>query len=665
MTHAVRTLPPIVVALSLLALSAACASKEGSDPAERSTNPLRTEVTVRHAVARDLSAPLRAAAPSILSDADADADADAVDGDGEPDTQDIRHGAVAPPASKDEREAERASPRVMGAPNGAADVEQRVAGSRASAAMVASFDGLGVGFSGPQGTANLRNPSDNSLAVGPDHVVQVVNSRMAIFSKKGRKYAISGRVLYGPVETLNVFRDFGGPCENRNSGDAVARYDQLANRWLIVMPIFSRVPVRQNEPSVGRSGEPARRSQAGQFAQPGPATPLFQPSRPAAPVATAPPATPPATPPAAAPGAPPAGAPAPAQSARPAEPQGTYAMCYAVSTTPDPFGPYYRYEFIRPLFPDYPRPAVWPDGYYVPTSTGDDVIQKHACVVERLKMLKGLDATEQCVIIDGVNFLNNADLDGTQLPPVGAPNIMLAAGGTQLRNELADDGIYAWTFSVNWTDPTKTKVEGPVRIAVAPYQYLCGGQLTSCVPQPGTDRRLDAQGDKLMARVVYRRLGAQQSIVAVHSVNTAAGGGGVRWYEFRLDAGANNALRLHQQGTYAPDGFYRWMASPAMDDKGNIGIGYSFGGSPNFPGQRFAGRLAGDALGTLTLRETVLAEGEASQTNTLRWEDYTQTAIDPSDDCTIWYVGDYLRQGATSYSSRIGAFRLPGCVGRP
>jgi len=264
-----------------------------------------------------------------------------------------------------------------------------------------------------------------------------------------------------------------------------------------------------------------------------------------------------------------------------------------------------------------------------------------------------------------VNFLNNADLDGTQLPPVGAPNIMLAAGGTQLRNELADDGIYAWTFSVNWTDPTKTKVEGPVRIAVAPYQYLCGGQLTSCVPQPGTDRRLDAQGDKLMARVVYRRLGAQQSIVAVHSVNTAAGGGGVRWYEFRLDAGANNALRLHQQGTYAPDGFYRWMASPAMDDKGNIGIGYSFGGSPNFPGQRFAGRLAGDALGTLTLRETVLAEGEASQTNTLRWEDYTQTAIDPSDDCTIWYVGDYLRQGATSYSSRIGAFRLPGCVGRP
>jgi hypothetical protein len=56
----------------------------------------------------------------------------------------------------------------------------------------------------------------------------------------------------------------------------------------------------------------------------------------------------------------------------------------------------------------------------------------------------------------------------------------------------------------------------------------------------------------------------------------------------------------------------------------------------------------------------VLVEGEGAQ-NAMRWEDYTQTAIDPSDDCTIWYVGDYIRKGAASYSTRIGAFRLPGC----
>jgi hypothetical protein len=337
-------------------------------------------------------------------------------------------------------------------------------------------------------------------------------------------------------------------------------------------------------------------------------------------------------------------------------------MCYAISTGSDPFGPYYRYEFIRPLFPDYPRPAVWPDGYYVPSSTGDAVIQKHACVVERAKMLVGEPASEQCVVIDSVNFLNNADVDGKAPPPAGAPNIILAAGGRQLAKMMEDSVILAWKFHVDWRNPSNTRVEGPTRIRVAPYHYLCDGQLTNCVPQPGAERRLDAQGDKLMARVVYRRIGGHESIVAAHSVNTSAHGGGVRWYELRLDD--ERTPVLYQQGTYAPDGGYRWMPSPAMDGRGNIGIGYSFGDSTSFAGQRFAARLAGDPLGRLTLRETVLARGEAAQTNTLRWEDYTQTAVDPSDDCTIWYVGDYFKRGATSYSTRIAGLRLPGCGAR-
>jgi hypothetical protein len=133
----------------------------------------------------------------------------------------------------------------------------------------------------------------------------------------------------------------------------------------------------------------------------------------------------------------------------------------------------------------------------------------------------------------------------------------------------------------------------------------------------------------------------------------------VRWYEFGIDA--DRAVWLRQQGTYGTEGLYRWMASPAIDGEGNIGIGYSFGGLPHFAGQRFSGRLVDDPLGSMTLQEAVLVEGEAAQTNTLRWEDYTQTAMDPDDDCTIWYVGDYLKQGAESYSTRIGAFRIPGC----
>ena len=554
---------------------------------------------------------------------------------------------------------------VITSPPGAAAVEQRAEGTRPGAVLVESFDGLGVGFEGPQGTANLRNPSDNSLAVGKNHVFQIVNTRMAVFTKKGKQFKTTGKALYGPVPTNTIFKGFGGACESTNNGDAVVRYRHAARQLQQGLPLadcrirrarqlgggYANGSLRPDQPAPGRLGEPAQVSVQGQPGQPGAAAPLFVPPR----QLEQPPQPRPGEP-----RQPPSGVPAPGNQPRPPGPQGPYSMCYAISSSADPLGSYYRYEFLRPLFPDYPRPAIWPDGYYVPTSTGDDVIQKHACVVDRAKMLKGEPATEQCIIIDGVNFLNNADLDGKRLPPRGAPNVMMAAGGTQLKKVLEDDAIVAWKFHVDWKNPANTKVIGPEKIAVAPYHYLCDGQLTNCVPQPGSDRRLDAQGDKIMARLVYRRIRDRESIVGLHSVNTTTGGGGVRWYEFRI--GKDRNISLHQQGTYAPDGFYRWMASPAIDRLGNIGIGYSFGGTPNFAGQRFAGRLAKDPLGQLTLKETVLVEGEGPQ-NAMRWEDYTQTAVDPSDDCTIWYVGDYLKKGAASYSSRIGAFRMPGCRG--
>jgi hypothetical protein len=522
-------------------------------------------------------------------------------------------------------------------PDGAS-VEQTAMGST-PARLVVSFDGLGRSFTGPQGRAFGRNPSDNSLAVGPNHIVQTVNTRMAVFTKKGALFGETGRPLYGPVETRNVFRNFGGACEATNNGDAVVRYDQLADRWLIVMPIFTRQPKRANEPAAPVPGHPTL-SIAGRPGQPGPAVPLFQPA------ASGPEVVPYGRAP-----------------DRPKDKEtGSYAMCYAVSATPDPLGPYYRYEFVRPLFPDYPRPAIWTDGYYVPTSTGDQVIQKQACVAERAKMLAGKPAREICTIVDGVNFLNSADIDGTALPPKGAPNILVAAGGSQLRGQLQDDALYFWKYHVDWDHVDRTRLTGPTRVPVAPYHYLCGGQLTKCVPQPRTDVKLDAQGDKIMQRFVYRRIGSQQSLVAVHSVSSGADGGAVRWYELRLDPHGDPVL--HQQGSFAPEGGYRWLPSPAIDRFGDIGIGYSFGDSHTFVGQRFAGRTPDDPPGRLGA-ETVLVDGQAAQTETLRWEDYTDIAIDPSDDCTMWYVGDYLRAGDAAYSTRIGAFRLGRCGSEP
>ena len=477
-------------------------------------------------------------------------------------------------------------------------VEQTKQGDRPALPLLDNFDGLGDGFTGriypgadkaaeeaPGGRGGGRRGGiDISLAVGPDHVFEILDGNFAVFTKKGKKYKESGKLLYGAVPNDTIFAGFGNRCKITNNSDTVIRYDQLADRWLFVMPVF---------------------------AQPSP-----------------------------------------------------FAMCYAVSATPDPLGPYYRYEFQRPLFPDYPRPAIWPDGYYNPTSTSDNLLpeiitQKHDCIADRNKMLKGLPATEQCIIIEGNVFMLNTDVDGKRLPPAGAPNIAMSTGGTQLMKIFDDDGIYYYKVHVDWNDPSKTSMSPPQKIPVAPYHYLCDGQLSNCVSQPDTERRLDSQGDKLIQRLVYRRFPDHESILAEHSVATSSKGGGVRWYEFRLDKSRNP--ELYQQGTYLSDGLYRWLGSLAMDRKGGIGLGYSFGGVPNYPGQRYTARMANDPKGQFTFHEGVLAEGAGSQTGSLRWEDYTNIVIDPSDDCTFWFVGNYLKKGATSSTTHIGSFMMPGC----
>src|SRR5439155_25720809 len=88
---------------------------------------------------------------------------------------------------------------------------------------------------------------------------------------------------------------------------------------------------------------------------------------------------------------------------------------------------------------------------------------------------------------------------------------------------------------------------------------------------------------------------------------------------------------------------HRWMGSVAMDRMGNIGMGFSVVNATDvFPGIRYTGRLSGDALGQMTLGEAVIIDGTGVQrTTNSRWGDYTSLNLDPSDDCTFWYVNEY------------------------
>jgi hypothetical protein len=113
-------------------------------------------------------------------------------------------------------------------------------------------DGVGKGFSGPQGTFTVQYaPPDTVGAVGATQYVQVVNVGFAVFNKATKA------VVYGPVPTNTLWSGFGGQCQTDNDGDAVVVYDKSANRWIIsqfavgTTPYLQCVAVSQTSDATG------------------------------------------------------------------------------------------------------------------------------------------------------------------------------------------------------------------------------------------------------------------------------------------------------------------------------------------------------------------------------------------------------------------------------
>src|SRR5205085_9147923 len=153
-----------------------------------------------------------------------------------------------------------------------------------------------------------------------------------------------------------------------------------------------------------------------------------------------------------------------------------------------------------------------------------------------------------------------------------------------------------------------------------------------------------------------------RSLIVNHSVSVR-NVVGVRWYEIR-DPGGMAALA--QQGTYAPDDGYRWMASAAVDRAGNIGLGFSLSSPNTMPSIAYTGHLAPDPPGEMGQGEGVAASSGGSQSSSLRWGDYSSMSVDPTDECTFWYTNEYIpADGVFNWRTRIFSFQLPGCASSP
>ncbi|MEP6913110.1 MAG: carboxypeptidase-like regulatory domain-containing protein, partial [bacterium] len=453
----------------------------------------------------------------------------------------------------------------------------------------------------------LVNPPDTVGAVGPNHYVQGVNNRVRIFNK-------AGVPLTAPFMQSSLFASLypqiGGICSTNNSGDPIVLYDRMADRW-----------------------------QISQFAFTGQTTP-------------------------------------------------PYHQCIALSQTSDPTGAYYVYDFVLPgnQFPDYPKLGSWPDAYYMSTrefTNGGPFAGEGAVAFDRKKMLVG-DPTASLIFFDAgsLSFSSSGmlptDFDGITPPPVGAPNVF-AIYTTATFGDPQGDAIRLFNFHADFATPASStfleRSESPV--AVAAFDPRNPNGRTDIEQSATAADNVDSIGDRLMFRLAYRNRGGVESLVTNHTVNVSGVSptsaafyqAAPRYYEFRKST-PGGLYTVYDQATFAPDagngatGNNRWMGAAAIDNSGNLAIGYSLSSTTSVPAIRYGGRSAAFTGGLDEGEATMFAGIGTQQLSGNRWGDYSDLTVDPTDDCTFWYTNEYYPAGNTQFNwkTKVGKFTVATCT---
>jgi len=411
--------------------------------------------------------------------------------------------------------------------------------------------------------ASGSQPTDPSLAVGPNHVMVVFNTGFAIYDK-------SGNQLLGQTAPNPAIFPSGGCC------DLTASYDNAADRWVLTF--------------------------LGSGAQ------------------------------------------------------------VAVSDGPNPLtAGWFIYNIAA--INDYQKLSIWSDGYYITDNTSST---NKVWALERDAMLAGNPSAQ----ILGFN------LPGIQTSGFYSPqafnvtnNNLPAAGGAPIVylqdnawSGVSTDHIKLWTIDVDWVTPGNSTISAAQEITTTPFISVFDNGSFSNLAQPGGGSSIDALQATIMNQAQFRKFGTHNSAVFNFVVDTDASGGelaGVRWFEFR-QSGDNQPWSLYQEGTYtAPDGRHAWNASLAMDSQGNIGMGYTSMSGPSTPStvrvsSYFTGRLSTDPLGTMSVMEGLIANGNANISGT-RYGDYSKIDVDPSNDSTFWFINEYVNSGRKGV---VGAFQI-------
>ena len=478
-----------------------------------------------------------------------------------------------------------------------------------SAEFNLNYHVLGVGNGFP-GYTVPDAPPDANLAVGDTEIVERVNVEWAIFNKS------NGAIIQGPqgnfTEDNYIFHLLlpGSLCDTGVQSDPIVKWDRVAHRWVMLQNIFTS----------------------------------------------------------------------------------PYAVCVAVSQTAhieDNLWFVYEYSVPGNGLPDYPKWGVWSsggvsDGYYQGYNDfgpgGSGFMGGVICGYNRAKMLAGNPSAEQiCFHLTNMeDTAMPADRDSPVPPPAGEDEFFI---GSLADVDLSHLSLYSMHIN-DWAthNASMTGLGNSQLLAIAPFNGTCGGTFGACVPQQGVPDQLDTLGGATMYRYVYWDDRPPVTVPIVPplpaplqhwliswSVASNTGQIGMRWMELIASQHVIpvTSLNIFQQGTYAgspADSNYRWMGSIARDNVQDILLGYSESSSAIHPEIAVAGRKFGDTLGQLSA-ETIVVNGTGSQPDTSsRWGDYTSMAIDPTDNCTFYYVTEYyMVTQRFDWSTDISSWKFPNC----
>lgn len=456
-------------------------------------------------------------------------------------------------------------------------------------------------------------PPDTTGDVGLNHYIQAVNTAYAIYNKTGTLLAsFTENSLWSGAGT-------GTPCDSNNRGDPEVVYNQFSDRWYLTHFAFGR----------DVNGDPT--------------TPFFQ--------------------------------------------------CFAVSKTTDPVaGGWWLYAVrmdpdgagLPPVntLNDYPKFGNWNDGclhmtangFLFPAASFNGVV---FASFSKSAMESGAPLNGTNSAIGFLPFPANrvftvipSNISGAQsgafVPPMGTPNYMVSQSQTQFAFEVRK-------FTTGGGCGAGGTLGAATNVSQAFYSEA-GAQIVPQPPPATASNNLDSVPDRLMQNVQYRRVGADESLWVVHSVQTdSTSTVQPQWAQLSVTAGTVATTPVQEQ-IYAPDTtIHRWMSSIAADHAGNAALGYSTSNetAPNFPSIKYSGRLATDPLNMLPQTEVQLVDGSGSQVNNCggdpcqRWGDYSALSVDPSDDCTFWYTNEYFSSQANgtsgNWQTQIGSFKFPSC----